>query len=219
MLFYRNPSADMLLSVFDLNNDFLSHVSLLHFGSLSLSAEISREATYKAIDEVKKSNGIVSYDVNYRKFLWPDTKVAIERFTDAMKVADMVKMNEIELGLISGVEDIKAGIKKITNKFDACFFLTLGPDGSYFATKSHFIHAPAFKLKTVDATGCGDGFMAGLISSIIRNNIDLSRADTNEIISALKFANAVGALVSTKVGVIPAMPSYSRVIKFLKNYG
>jgi sugar/nucleoside kinase (ribokinase family) len=61
--------------------------------------------------------------------------------------------------------------------------------------------------------------MAGLISSIIRNNIDLSRADTNEIISALKFANAVGALVSTKVGVIPAMPSYSRVIKFLKNYG
>ncbi|MCL5986018.1 MAG: carbohydrate kinase [Actinobacteria bacterium] len=219
MLFYRNPSADMLLSTADLERDFLSRVSLLHFGSLSLDAQQCREATYRAVEMVRRSNGIISYDVNYRKFLWPDTKVAIERFTDAMKVADIVKMNEIELGLISGMEDIKAGIEEITNKFNACFFLTLGPDGSYFATKSHFIHTPAFKVRTVDATGCGDGFMAGLISSIIRNNIDLSHADTNEIISALKFANAAAALVSTKVGVIPAMPSYSRVIKFLRNYG
>jgi len=219
MLFYKNPSADMLLSIADLNKNFLSRVSLLHFGSLSLGAERCREATYRAVDEVKRSGGIISYDVNYRKFLWPDAGLAVKRFVKAIKLADMVKVNEIELELISGEDDMKIGIRKLTGKFDVCFFLTLGPDGSCFAIRENLIQIPAFEVKTVDATGCGDGFMAGLISSIIRNNIDLSRADTNEIISVLKFANAVGALVSTKVGVIPAMPSYSRVIKFLKNYG
>ena len=219
MLFYRNPSADMLLSTADLNEDFLSRVSLLHFASLSLDAEQCRGATYRAVDVVRRSGGIISYDVNYRKFLWPDTRLAVERFTEAMKVADMVKVNEIELGLISGEDDLKIGIKKLTKRFDAWFFLTLGPEGSYFATKEHLIYVPAFKVRTADATGCGDGFIAGLISGIIRNDIDLSSPDTGKISSTLRFANAVGALVSTKVGVIPAMPSYSKVVKFMGKSG
>jgi sugar/nucleoside kinase (ribokinase family) len=216
-LFYRNPSADMMLSISDLDKAFLSRVSILHFGSLSLGAQRSREATYAAVAQVKKSGGMISFDVNYRRFLWPDKEKAIELFCEAIRMSDIVKVNEIEVRLISGEEDVQMGARELARRFDAQFFLTLGPEGSWFVSKRGFVHMPAFRVKTLDSTGCGDGFMAGLIASIVREGINFRSINLEKIKGALRFANAVGALVSTKLGVIPAMPTYARVARFLRN--
>jgi len=65
----------------------------------------------------------------------------------------------------------------------------------------------------VDTTGAGDGFVAGLLVGLLDHGADY-RDHMNEI---LRFANAVGALATTKRGAIPALPTRAAVESFLQN--
>jgi fructokinase len=90
----------------------------------------------------------------------------------------------------------------------------LGPKGSYFRVVQGGGHVPPFRVDTVDATGCGDAFVAGLLCQLVRTDWreQLLSARMREI---LCFANAVGALTSLTQGVIPALPTAAQVEAFL----
>jgi len=89
--------------------------------------------------------------------------------------------------------------------------VTLGPHGSYFRMAGQGGHVPGFAVDTVDATGCGDAFIAGLLWRIVQESG--WRAHLPHI---LRFANAVGALTATRQGVIPALPTAAEVDGFLR---
>src|SRR2546430_8133014 len=44
-MFYRHPSADMLWQANDVDRDYIAQARILHYGSISLISEPSREAT------------------------------------------------------------------------------------------------------------------------------------------------------------------------------
>ncbi|MBO9405619.1 MAG: hypothetical protein J7448_11100, partial [Thermomicrobium sp.] len=72
---------------------------------------------------------------------------------------------------------------------------------------------PGFPVRVVDTTGAGDGFVAGLLVGLLEHGGEWSQ----EIIEqALRLANAVGALVCTRRGAIPALPTRQRVKQFLR---
>ena len=77
--FYRDPSADVNLSMEHVPMELLGGTKVLHFGSVSLTAEPARTATLEAARTAKASGAWVSYDPNYRASLWPDEETAVPR--------------------------------------------------------------------------------------------------------------------------------------------
>ena len=75
--FYRDPSADVNLSMAHVPLERLGSTKVLHFGSVSLTAEPARTATLEAARTAKASGAWVSYDPNYRASLWSDEETAI----------------------------------------------------------------------------------------------------------------------------------------------
>ena len=64
--FYRNPGADMMLTVSDLNADIIKNTKIFHFGTLSMTHEGVREATKAAVSLAKEHGALISFDPNLR---------------------------------------------------------------------------------------------------------------------------------------------------------
>jgi len=65
-LFYRNPSADMMLDSKEFDKTFIEDTKVFHFGSIILVSEPSRSSTYDAVNLAKSNGAVVSYDPNLR---------------------------------------------------------------------------------------------------------------------------------------------------------
>lgn len=221
-IFYRNPGADMLLRQDELDEALLRSTKVFHFGSLSLIHEPSRSATLKAVEIARGGGALISFDVNYRPTLWKGPQEAIDVTVGALSHVDLVKVNEIEAALLSGWERVEIEEKSlgdvarhILHYGPRVCVITLGPDGSYYHTAEAGEHVPGFKVDTVDATGCGDAFIAGLLCKLIAEGGWQDRLTPVHLREALVYANAVGALTALKLGVIPALPTTERVETFL----
>ena len=78
--FYRNPSADVNLRSEELPEKLLKDTRVLHFGSVSLTAEPARSATLYAARAARENGCLVSYDPNYRASLWNSQEEAVRRY-------------------------------------------------------------------------------------------------------------------------------------------
>ena len=239
-VFYRNPGADMRLRPDELDRGMLSQGKAFHFGSISLIAEPSRSATLEALGEARAGGALISFDVNYRPTLWDKPSVARERIEETIPLVDVVKVNEVELVLLSAAygpggagrpaapppgrlaRDVSAltrGGQSLLAMGPRLCVVTLGREGSFFQTKQGGGHVPGFAVETVDATGCGDAFVAGLLWRLVGHGVWQEQPDVTALGTALRYANAVGALTSLKRGVIPALPTAAQVEAFLSSHG
>ena len=214
ILFYRNPGADMRLQADELDRDLLQNAHAFHFGSLSLIQEPSRSATLEAIKIAKDGGALISFDVNYRGDLWSEAE-AYERVMATISHVDLLKINEIELRLLGGSDDIDAVSTALLAKGPSLCVVTLGPDGSYFRIAEGSKAIPPYNVDTVDATGCGDAFIAGLLCQLVKDDNWHEQLTIERMRQNLRYANAVGALTALTLGVIPALPTAARVEEFL----
>ncbi len=217
-VFYRNPGADMRLRADELDRELLQETRAFHFGSLSLIQEPSRSATMEAANMARQVGALISFDVNYRPTLWNSPQEAYDRIMATVPHVDLLKVNEVELALLAGSEDLDAASKALLKQGPDLCVVTLGPNGSFFRVAEGGEHVPPFKVQTVDATGCGDAFVAGLLCQLVVGadwREQLSPARMREV---LRYANAVGALTALTQGVIPALPTADQVDEFLAQY-
>jgi fructokinase len=217
-VFYRNPGADMLLSPEDLDHDLLAEAACLHFGSLSLIVEPSGSATRAAVEVARQSGALISFDVNYRPTLWQSAPAALERVKEVIPGVDLLKVNETELRILSGQDELEPAATTLLEMGPKLCVVTLGQKGSYYQTAAGGEFIPPFGVRTVDATGCGDAFIAGLLTRLVKDGGRLEDLSTNRLGAALRFANAVGALTAQTLGVIPALPRADQVNAFLKSH-
>jgi fructokinase len=225
-VFYRNPGADMLLQAAELDRDLLSRTRALHFGSLSLTDEPVRGATLEAIKVASDAGALISYDVNYRPTLWRDPGEALEQAMAMLPLVNLLKVNEVELALLSGREDLDpsdhaqlaAAGRKLLEYGPDLVVVTLGPDGSFFQVAAGGEYVAPFRVKAVDAVGCGDAFVAGLLTRLVVGHEWRDRLSPDRLRDILRYANAVGALTSLTQGAIPALPTADRVDQFLKEH-
>ncbi len=84
---------------------------ILHFGSVSLTPGIARNATIFAARTAHKSGRLVSYDPNYRPALWASEGDAVEWMRIPLPLVDIIKLSEEELPLLTGVSDPAAGVQ------------------------------------------------------------------------------------------------------------
>jgi fructokinase len=215
-VFYRNPGADMRLRPDELDQELLQQCRAFHFGSVSLSAEPVRQATLEAARQAKAAGALISFDVNYRPSLWFNSDEALQVIAAALPLANLVKVNEVELELLSGTVDLEKGGQKILGHGSDLVVVTLGPNGSFFCSAQGSGGVPPFTVQTVDAIGCGDAFVAGLLKQLVSGNHWRGKLAPAQLHQVLRYANAVGALTATKQGVIPALPTAAEVAAFLQ---
>lgn len=219
ILFYRNPGADMLLTREELDRSLLAGTRSFHFGSISLITEPSRSATLEAVRVAHDAGALISFDVNYRPTLWPSAGTAREAVLRVLPMADVVKVNEVELGLLTGTVELRQASAALLGLGPQLVVVTLGPGGSYFCCAQGTGYVPAFTVETVDATGCGDAFVAGLLAGLLASDDWRAQLTVDHLRRMLRYANAVGALTALKQGVIPALPTAEAVDRFLTEHG
>ncbi|MEZ4589840.1 MAG: PfkB family carbohydrate kinase [Chloroflexota bacterium] len=215
-VFYRNPGADLRLRTDELDGDLLQNTRALHIGSLSLVAEPARSATQTAVATAKEAGAFISFDVNYRPSLWRSPEEALAQIEAMIPQVDLVKVNEVELALLAGDGmETAVAIQSILAQGPTLCVLTRGPDGSRAQTAVGAVDVPAFPVTTVDATGCGDAFIAALLFQLTKTAVWRQALAPEQLRQALHFANAVGALTAQTQGVIPALPTAVQVQNFL----
>lgn len=216
--FWRHPGADMMLEPEEIDPAYITSAQVFHYGSISLGKLPSREATMRAIQIARKNGLLMSYDPNLRLSLWDSAEEARRRIWEVMPYAQVVKCAEEEWEFITGTKDFEEGAADILDKGPSLVVVTRGADGCYFDNGTARGEVPAFKVDVVDPLGAGDGFVAGMLSQLMKCPT-LSGLKGNELHDIMTYASACGALTCTKVGVIPALPTREEVEEFLAERG
>jgi fructokinase len=212
-LFYRNPGADTCLQPEELDRQILSQTRAFHFGLLSLTDEPSRSATREAIHIAREAGSLISFDVNYRPTLWNSPEKARETALVFAREVDLLKVNEVELRLLTGSDQLSSAVQLVNQGPELCL-VTLGPQGCYAQTAQVGKLIPAYVVDTVDATGCGDAFIAGILSKLVSLSDWRVAVHSSLLEEIVRYANAVGALTALTQGVIPALPTADQVCEF-----
>ncbi|WP_411676457.1 carbohydrate kinase family protein [Caproicibacter sp.] len=210
--FYRKPGADMLLRPGDFSENLIRESHIFHFGSVSLTEEPARSTTFGAVAVAKKAGCIISFDPNYRAPLWKSPDDATQQIKAGLRFADIVKVSEEEMTLITGRTEPEEGARILAKYGAALILVSLGPKGAFYYTRKHSGTIPTYDVRTVDTNGAGDAFF-GAIHYCLRGKTlpqisNLSREELNSLIS---FGNAAGALTTTRPGSMPAMPTLAEI--------
>ena len=163
-------------------------------GTLAQRNRVSRRTIQRFLK--RATNAVKVFDVNFRG--WSElTSLVVQ---ETMIIADILKLNEKELnqmqrafwqeekGVTSFLDWL---IEKYSLKLAA---LTLGEKGCFLTDGKNHVFSPGFVVESVDTTGCGDGFLAGMILKYLENS---------SLEEMAEFANLLGAFVATKNGAVP----------------
>jgi len=210
--FYRNPGADMLLGSQDVDYEIIANARIFHFGSLSMTDEPVRGATLAAVQFAREKKLIISYDPNFRPPLWSSTKEAITHMKVGLTYADIVKLSDEELKMITGKDDIVEGASTLYQAGNKIVLVTLGAEGCYYQYPGGQGRLLAYPVKPVDTTGAGDAFLGAFLYQLGKRSLtEIISLPQKEFEGMIDFANAAGGLATTKTGAIPALPSLREI--------
>jgi fructokinase len=210
--FYRNPGADVLLETAELSYNLIDDCRIFHFGSVSMTADPSRQATLAAVRYAGKQGKLVSYDPNLRLMLWPGEEQARAAILQAMPLADLVKISEEELLFLTGEQDLGRGSALLLDQYKLQLVLvTLGRHGAYARSSASEAWSPAYDVPTVDTTGAGDAFTGAFLHQLLLDGRPVAELRENDLAAFLAFANAAGSLATVRRGAIPALPTLAEI--------
>lgn len=207
------PSADSQLE----NSDIpaFERGDWLCVSSFMFAQRSSRGATFFAINQAKLAGALVCVDANMRIDMWDDRSLLLPTTLEALKLADIAKMSEDELLLLTNTNSIGDGIEKVKPWPAKIKVITLAEKGAILLTEQSEFRIEGFKVPVVDMTGAGDAFIAAFVSKLF----PLEAWSDVQLIEAIEFSNACGALVVEKKGAMSALPDLATVNKFLLEKG
>ena len=208
--FYRDPSADVNLSMAHVPLERLGSTKVLHFGSVSLTAEPARTATLEAARTAKASGAWVSYDPNYRASLWSDEETAIRNMLGPLPLVDILKVSDEELPLLTGIADPAEGSARLVEQGVRLVLVTLGAHGAFYRFDGHTGHVPGVPCQVGDTNGSGDTFFGAALSQLVKLD-SLDQLTVPELRRILAFANKAASITTSRHGAIPAMPTLQEV--------
>lgn len=213
-IFYRDPSADQLFEVNDVQTDLLNH-AIFHFCSVSLKDYPIKDAHLFALREAKKRNALISFDPNIRLALWDDHEAYQKVIQAFLPFSDILKVSDDELTFITGEEKEQDAISKLLDLGIKYLILTKGKDGVDLYTKTYHMHEDGYRVEVKDTTGAGDAWIGSFLAQLAI--YEPSKDEEKEVLKTyLKKSNAVAALTTTKYGAISALPSIDEIELFMK---
>lgn len=176
----------------------LTHIDakIFHLGAL-LADDFSLDVV-----QYLATKGLVSVDSQGYLREVRDTKVFATDWKEkekALQYIHFLKANEHEMKVLTGYSDVASAARKLYDWGIKEVLITLGSLGSMLYDGTTFYRIPAYKPReVVDATGCGDTYMAGYLYQRAKG------ADMNE---AGHFAAALSTLKIERSGPVHATNS------------
>lgn len=209
--FVRGADEDIKFN--DIPKKLLKKCKIIHFGSATafLGGDLEKNYT-ELLNYAKKNNKIISFDCNYRKAFFEEKKAQfIKKTKKFLSRADIIKLSSIEAKILTKEKNLDEAINKLTFNNNKHIFVTLGKNGTLYASSNFRKKVPSIIVKTIDSTGAGDAFIGALIGQI-RNRDDLN---SKQLLKYVKVANIVAALTTTKKGGLEAIPSKRVIQKYI----
>lgn len=206
--------ANELLTPESLPLPYIANASVFIYGSVTLSTQ-SGDAAIHAAEQVYQTGSTVIFDVNLRPNLWADLDSARQKIEPCLQTATIIKANEEEIEFLTGTSDLEKGTHFILDSGVQLCCVSLGEKGAYFSTANANGYVPAFEVEAIDATGCGDAFVAGLAIQVAQLGKPLQELSYDELFDLIRFANACGALTITAVGAMNGSPTLLAVHELL----
>ncbi|MCO6549160.1 MAG: aminoimidazole riboside kinase [Gilliamella sp.] len=210
--FLVSPSADQFLSQQAIPN---FNQDILHFCSLALVGHTCRQTLKTAIEQLTAKNGLISFDVNLREQMWDNKDEMRTTITQFCHDADILKLSDEELFWLTQSNDWSEALNKLQQHYEAPLkLITKGKDGSIVLWKGKTFSFDSYHVNSVDTTGAGDAFVAGLLSSIASSGMP---EDKLMLESMMTIASACGALATTKKGALTALPDSTFLQSFISD--
>jgi 5-dehydro-2-deoxygluconokinase len=220
LIFYRENCADMALSEQDLDDAWLAEARAVLINGTHLSTPGVFAASVGAARRVKANGGRVVFDIDYRPVLWgltakdlgenrfvANTQVT-ERLQSVLPLCDLIVGTEEELCILGGPVDLLTAIRNVRVRSAATLVCKRGGNGCVaFAGKipddvESGLVVPGFKIDVLNVLGAGDAFMGGFLRGWLRD------AALEE---CCRFGNACGAIVVSRHGCAPEMPTWAEL--------
>ena len=206
--FYRKPGADILLTDAGIPDEAMEGCGVYHFSGVSLTDEPARGAVLRAARRAKEMGLLVSFDPNYRPFLWPQAAQARQAFEEGMRCADIIKVSEEEVAFLLGQENAAQGAAELAKQYDALVLASCGARGALAANPSGLLgRAEALPVAVADTTGAGDAFLGTILAALAgKERAALHSMTEQEAVELLHLGCMAGSLTASKLGAIPALP-------------
>jgi len=215
--FARKPGADTQISFEELKLDMIDEAKVFHFGTLSLTDEPARTATYKAVEYAKSKGKLITYDPNLRKPLWKDLETAKEQLLWGLSKADVVKISDEEVEFLFGLSVEEGAAHILKNYGVKLVFVTCGADGCYFENAVAKGRVQSLKdIKVKDTTGAGDIFGGSAVWKILQYGKAPETLTEDELRDITAFACTSAGLSTTKSGGISSVPEYNEIMERLQ---
>jgi len=226
LIFYRENCADMAISKNDFEEPFIASAKALLITGTHFSSEKVYETSRHALTLARKNKVKTVIDIDYRPVLWGLTSKGDgeTRFIVSNSVTkhlqtilpefDLIVGTEEEIHIAGGSTDTVQAMRNIRKLSDAVLVLKRGPygasvyEGDIPAHLDDGITVQGVNVDVLNVLGAGDAFISGFLRGWINNE---------GYEQALRYANACGALVVSRHGCTPAMPTREELDYYLAN--
>ena len=217
LLFYRENCADMAIEADQVREDFIAQCRALLITGTHLSQPVVRAASTMALEHAARHGLLRVLDIDYRPVLWGLTKrgeganryVADAKVTAALQEMlprfDLLIGTEEEFLIAGGVAgDLMASLRAVRSVTHAALVLKLGALGCAIieaaipARIEDALTVLGERVEVFNVLGAGDAFAAGLMTGLLTGK---------SFVEAARLANACGAIVVSRHGCAPAMPT------------
>ena len=213
--FYRKPSADLLYAPEQIDPAWFTEAFALHYCSVSLVDSPMRHAHLAAISAAREAGVIVSFDPNLRFPLWPDREMLRQTVLQFAPLSNILKISDEELEFLTGTADIEAALPQLFTGDVQLVLYTCGSQGAYAYTRSTNGYAPCQKVKAVDTTGAGDGFIGSFLWQLHRDGVTvdkLAKLSKTKLNEYLAFSNRFCGISVQSNGAIDSYPTLEQMM-------
>ncbi|MFE2145115.1 5-dehydro-2-deoxygluconokinase [Streptomyces sp. NPDC059456] len=206
LYFYRLPKApDLEIEPDELDLAAVRAARVFWMTGTGLSAQPSRSATLAAL-EARSKSGITVFDLDWRPMLWQEEPG--EAYAQALGLATVAVGNAQECAIATGESEPRAAARALLAAGVELAVVKRGPEGVLAMRRDGTVaEAAPVPVQVVNGLGAGDAFGGALCHGLLAG-WDLERV--------LRFANAAGAIVASRLACSAAMPYAGEVEEVLE---
>ena len=202
LYFYRFPKApDLEIYPAELDLDAIRAARIFWVTGTGLSQEPSRSATLEALRARDKS-GITIFDLDYRPMFWSSREEARSWYQQALPHVTVAVGNLDECDTAVGAREPRKAAAALHDAGVELAVIKQGPLGVLASRGGEEVQVPPVPVEVVNGLGAGDAFGGALCHGLL-SGWDLE--------TMMRFGNAAGALVASRLACADAMPTEAEV--------
>ena len=226
LIFLRENCADMAIGEAEIEASYIARSRALLITGTHFSTEYINRISNLALERAHEHDVRTILDIDYRPVLWGLTKRGdgetrfVQSETVTAHLARLLPKFDLVIGTIEefniagGSADIMESLASIRRNTQAVLVVKRGPlgcaviDGAIPRSLDDAFNGSGVEVEVLNVLGAGDAFSAGFLSGWVRGE---------DYDSCAHYANACGALVVSRHGCAPAMPTRIELDYFIAN--